>query len=74
MTGITTLLFFLTALVAGPLQAADDAVDTDTSSSRVTQLSQADTTTDQSTEEDAVLEEARLTAGFDDFCVEYMDE
>ncbi len=41
--------------IAGPLQAADDASDTD--STRVTQLSQADATTDQPAVEEGVLEE-----------------
>jgi len=54
-TSITTLLFFLVAIAASPLQAEDDAIDTDTTSARVTQLSQADA--DQAAEEEAVLEE-----------------
>jgi len=58
-TGITTLLFFLGVIVASPLQAADDAVDTDTTSTRVTQLSQAET--DQAAEDEGVLEEVIVT-------------
>ncbi|MCW8926454.1 MAG: TonB-dependent receptor plug domain-containing protein, partial [Xanthomonadales bacterium] len=53
-TTITTLLLLLT-FIAGPLQAADDATDTD--ATRVTQLAQADATTDQAAEEDVLLEE-----------------
>jgi len=52
---ITALLFFFAVIVASPIQAADDAPDTDTTSTRVTQLSQADT--EQATEDEGVLEE-----------------
>ena len=58
-TGVTTSLFFLTTLIASPLQAADDAVDT--TSPRVTKLSQAATDTDQANEEEIVLEEVVVT-------------
>ncbi len=54
---ITTLLFLLTIIIASPAQAADEEPGTDTGSARVTQLSQADATADQTTEEDAILEE-----------------
>ena len=62
-TSVTTLLFFLTTLIASPLQAADDAVDptTDATSPRVTKLSQAATDTDQASEEDILLEEVVVT-------------
>ncbi|MCP4047594.1 MAG: TonB-dependent receptor [Gammaproteobacteria bacterium] len=62
-TSITTSLFFLTSLVAGPLQAADDTVDavSDTTSPRVTKLSQAATDTDQASEEEILLEEVVVT-------------
>jgi len=52
---ITILLFFFTTIIASPLQAADDALDTDTTPTRVTQLSQADT--EQAADNEGVLEE-----------------
>jgi len=55
ITTITTALLFLLMFIAGPLQAADDATDSDTT--RVTKLAQVDATTDQATEEDVILEE-----------------
>ena len=55
-TSITTLLFFLAATIAGPLQAADDAPDTDATQARVTQLSQADTE-QAAADDESVLEE-----------------
>ncbi len=62
-TSVTTSLFFLTALVASPLQAADDTVDavSDSTSTRVTQLSQTDSDTDQASEEETLLEEVVVT-------------
>ena len=58
-TGITTVLFFLGAFAASPIQAKDDVVDTDVASQRVTQLSQTDA--EQAAEEDDVLEEVIVT-------------
>ena len=61
-SSIAAPLFLMSSLFTGPLLAADQALDADAVApdqdlTRVTQLSQADTSTDQSAEEEDILEE-----------------